>query len=215
MTDNEFKQGKLLVKAYADNHNDPQSGLAKVLLGFLDYFSVKNEFLRDFVIFNCKLEQHDKVIEELNFDLVQKGYKIEQLFHKCKDLKHNFQIIDEWDSERYKIISNLKDNHQSQLNELNKSIIHLKESLDYVRNELMEAKQMAKLTAKTRNKIPKSEFGIPSERKYPMPDKSHAANAKARASEEVKKGKLSGGLKKKIDAKANRILHKGKKKGGE
>ena len=41
---------------------------------------------------------------------------------------------------------------------------------------------MAKLTAKTRNKIPKKEFGLPGERKYPMEDKSHARNAKSRAS---------------------------------
>ena len=31
---------------------------------------------------------------------------------------------------------------------------------------------MAKLTTTKRNKIPKKEFGMPGERKYPMPDKS-------------------------------------------
>lgn len=75
---------------------------------------------------------------------------------------------------------------------------------------------MAKLTTKARKRIPSSEFGIPSERKYPMPDKSHASNAKARATQMVKKGKLSLVEKKKIDAKANRILgetKKGKKNG--
>lgn len=70
---------------------------------------------------------------------------------------------------------------------------------------------MAKLTAKKRNKIPKSEFGIPGERKYPMPDRSHAANAKARATQMVKKGKLSPASKAKIDAKANRVLGKSSK----
>lgn len=69
---------------------------------------------------------------------------------------------------------------------------------------------MAKLTTKERKKIPKKEFGIPSERKYPMPDKSHAANAKARATQMVKAGKLSKSEEKKIDAKANKVL--GKKK---
>lgn len=69
---------------------------------------------------------------------------------------------------------------------------------------------MAKLTSKERNKIPKKEFGLPTEKKYPMPDKSHAANAKARATQMVKKGKLSETSKKQIDAKANRVL--GKKK---
>lgn len=71
---------------------------------------------------------------------------------------------------------------------------------------------MAKLKAKTRNKLPKSDFGMPGERKYPMPDKSHAANAKARATQMVKKGKLSESAKEKIDAKANKILGKKKKK---
>lgn len=70
---------------------------------------------------------------------------------------------------------------------------------------------MAKLTAAKRKKIPKSEFGLPGEKKYPMPDKSHAANAKARASQMEKAGKLSSSSKAKIDAKANKVL--GKKKG--
>jgi hypothetical protein len=39
-----------------------------------------------------------------------------------------------------------------------------------------------------------------------MPDKAHAANAKARATQMVKKGKLSASEKKKIDAKANKKL---------
>ncbi len=65
---------------------------------------------------------------------------------------------------------------------------------------------MAKLTAKARKKIPKSEFGMPGEKKYPMPDKSHAANAKARASQMVKKGKISESSKEKIDNKANKVL---------
>jgi len=62
------------------------------------------------------------------------------------------------------------------------------------------------LTAKTRNKIPSSNFGLPKERKYPMPDKSHAVNAKARATQMVKKGKLSESAKQKIDSKANKII---------
>ena len=33
---------------------------------------------------------------------------------------------------------------------------------------------MAELTTKKRNSEPKSDFGLPDERKYPMPDKSHA-----------------------------------------
>lgn len=71
---------------------------------------------------------------------------------------------------------------------------------------------MAKLTTDKRKKISKSEFGLPGEKKYPMPNKSHAVNAKARASEMVNKGKLSESSKAKIDAKANKVLDKAKKK---
>ncbi len=67
---------------------------------------------------------------------------------------------------------------------------------------------MAKLTAAKRNKLPKSDFGLPGREAYPMPDKSHAANAKARATQMEKKGKLSASQKAKIDAKANKVLGK-------
>ena len=69
---------------------------------------------------------------------------------------------------------------------------------------------MAKLTAAKRKKIPKSEFGLPGEKKYPMPDKAHAAVAKGRATQMVERGKLSESAQKKINAKANKVL--GKKK---
>lgn len=69
---------------------------------------------------------------------------------------------------------------------------------------------MAKLTAAKRKKLPKKEFGLPGSKKYPMPDKSHAANAKARATQMVSKGKLSPASKAKIDAKANKVLGKSK-----
>ena len=75
-----------------------------------------------------------------------------------------------------------------------------------------KGKKMAKLTTKKRNALPKSDFGLPGSEKYPMPDKSHAANAKARASQMVKKGKLSAASKAKIDAKADRVLGKSKGK---
>lgn len=69
---------------------------------------------------------------------------------------------------------------------------------------------MAKLTTKKRNSLPKSEFAGP-DRSYPVNDKSHARNAKARASEMEHKGKLSPSSKAKIDAKADRVLGKKKK----
>lgn len=67
---------------------------------------------------------------------------------------------------------------------------------------------MAELKSATRNAFAASVFGLPGQRKYPMPDKRHAANAKARATQMVKKGKLSSASRAKIDAKANRILGK-------
>lgn len=69
---------------------------------------------------------------------------------------------------------------------------------------------MAELKSKTRNALPKTSFGLPGPRKYPMPNKEHAANAKARATQMMEKGKLSPSAKATIDAKANAIL--GKKK---
>ncbi len=65
---------------------------------------------------------------------------------------------------------------------------------------------MAVLRAKRRNALPKSSFGLPGSRKYPMPDRSHAANAKARATQQVSAGNLSLDQAAKIRAKANRIL---------
>ena len=65
---------------------------------------------------------------------------------------------------------------------------------------------MARLTTKRRNRLKTSTFGLPKERKYPMPDKSHARNAKARASQQLRKGNLSATEKAKIDRKADRIL---------
>ena len=65
---------------------------------------------------------------------------------------------------------------------------------------------MAKLKAARRKSLPSSEFGLPGSRKYPMPDRSHAANAKARATQMVKRGKLSAASAAKIRAKANRKL---------
>ena len=64
---------------------------------------------------------------------------------------------------------------------------------------------MGKLSSGARKALPASKFAGPN-RSYPVPDKSHAANAKARASEMERKGKLSAAEKAKIDAKANKVL---------
>jgi hypothetical protein len=61
---------------------------------------------------------------------------------------------------------------------------------------------MAKLNAAARKAIPRGEFGVPSKApgsgSYPMPDKSHAQNAMARAS-----GKP---VEAQVDAKAHRLF---------
>ena len=62
------------------------------------------------------------------------------------------------------------------------------------------------LTAKARERV--KTWGLPGQKKYPMPDRSHAANAKARASQQEAKGNLTSSQKQAIDAKANRILGK-------
>jgi hypothetical protein len=67
---------------------------------------------------------------------------------------------------------------------------------------------MPTLDEKDRDKLKESQFGLPDERKYPMPDEAHARNAKARASQQVKSGNLSNSDEAKIDRKADRILDK-------
>jgi hypothetical protein len=67
---------------------------------------------------------------------------------------------------------------------------------------------MAKLHKGVRDLLKKSTFGLPAERKYPITDRSHASNAKARASQQFNAGRLSAAQKARIDAKANRKLGK-------
>jgi hypothetical protein len=65
---------------------------------------------------------------------------------------------------------------------------------------------MAKLNAAARRALPASAFGLPGSKKYPMPDRAHAADAKGRATQQVEKGKLSPAAAARVRAKANRIL---------
>lgn len=69
-----------------------------------------------------------------------------------------------------------------------------------------------KLTAKRRKSLPKSKFALPGSRKYPVDTPGRAVNAKARATQQYKKGKLSKSAKDKIHSRANKKLGKGKKK---
>lgn len=64
---------------------------------------------------------------------------------------------------------------------------------------------MAKLKAAERNALGAGEFAGP-DRTYPVPDRSHAANAKARASQAVKAGRMSSAEAGRIDARADRVL---------
>ncbi|QAY94740.1 hypothetical protein CWB41_02430 [Methylovirgula ligni] len=66
---------------------------------------------------------------------------------------------------------------------------------------------MSKLTSKGRDELPAKDFAGPG-RSYPVEDKAHAANAKARAAQAVKAGRMSKSEETKIDAKANKELHK-------
>lgn len=65
---------------------------------------------------------------------------------------------------------------------------------------------MAKLSNKERSSLPASQFGEPGSRKYPMPDRSHAANAKARASQAEHAGRISKSTEEQIDRKADKVL---------
>jgi hypothetical protein len=67
---------------------------------------------------------------------------------------------------------------------------------------------MADLTAKSRDKLPAKDFAEPDKRAYPIEDKSHAANAKARASQAVKAGRMSKAEEGRIDKKADAVLKK-------
>jgi len=75
---------------------------------------------------------------------------------------------------------------------------------------------MADLNAKKREKLPAKDFGLPEKAKtkdakkesgnYPMPDKAHARNAKARAAQQKKAGNLTQEELDRIDRKADKIL---------
>jgi hypothetical protein len=69
---------------------------------------------------------------------------------------------------------------------------------------------MSKLTSKERNALPNSEFAGPN-RSYPVNNASHAANAKARATQMHDKGLLSLSAEQLIDHKANMVLNSNRK----
>ena len=74
------------------------------------------------------------------------------------------------------------------------------------------------LSAKKRASIPTKDFGLPEKARtadekkesgnYPMPDKAHARNAKARAEQQFEKGDLTKDELKRINRKADKKLKK-------
>jgi len=68
---------------------------------------------------------------------------------------------------------------------------------------------MAELKTKARNKLPAKDFAEPEKRAYPIEDKAHARNAKARASQAVKAGRMTKTEEAEIDRKADAVLKKG------
>jgi hypothetical protein len=64
---------------------------------------------------------------------------------------------------------------------------------------------MAKLTAKKRKALPAEVFAGPGH-SYPVPDASHAAVAKGRATQQVNAGHLTASAAARIRSKANKIL---------
>ena len=75
---------------------------------------------------------------------------------------------------------------------------------------------MADLSPKKREQLPAKDFGLPEKARskeakkesgnYPMPDKAHARNAKARAAQQRKAGNLTKREEERIDRKADKIL---------
>jgi hypothetical protein len=71
---------------------------------------------------------------------------------------------------------------------------------------------LAKLTAKARKRIPSKSFAGPG-RSYPIEDRAHAVDAKARAKQQFNKGRISKSELSSIDAKADKKI--AKKKGNK
>lgn len=70
---------------------------------------------------------------------------------------------------------------------------------------------MSRLTSKSRKKIPTSKFAGPN-RTYPVENRNHAEDAKARAAEVYHEGRMSKAEEQQIDRRADAVLHRGGKK---
>lgn len=67
---------------------------------------------------------------------------------------------------------------------------------------------MAKLSKASRDKLPAKDFAEPDKRAYPIEDAAHARNAKARASQAVKAGRMSTREEATIDKKADAVIER-------
>lgn len=98
----------------------------------------------------------------------------------------------------------------SDLETLKTLVEHLQTRIEALENAERKTEcqedNMSKLTTKARKKLPKKDFGLPGERKYPVEDKSHAKNALARVSQQEKKGNISKSSAAKVRAKARKKL---------
>jgi hypothetical protein len=65
---------------------------------------------------------------------------------------------------------------------------------------------MAKLTTGKRDDLPAKDFAEPKKRAYPIEDKAHARNAKARASQAAHAGRMSKAEEARIDKRADDVL---------
>jgi len=68
------------------------------------------------------------------------------------------------------------------------------------------ARRTGKLTTAKRSRLKPGDYGLPKQKKYPMPDVSHAINAKARAKAAMNQGHLTRAQYNQVVKKANRII---------
>jgi hypothetical protein len=64
---------------------------------------------------------------------------------------------------------------------------------------------MSKLSTRSRNALPRRDFAGPG-RSYPVPDRTHAINAKSRAQQQYARGNLTKGQRDHIVEKANEAI---------
>jgi hypothetical protein len=67
---------------------------------------------------------------------------------------------------------------------------------------------MSSLGSQSRNELPAEAFAEPERRAYPIEDKAHARNAKARVSQAVTAGRMSKAEAARIDKRADAVLGK-------